>query len=159
MMGGVPNRFAVVPAAYLYLLDRDRVLLQLRQNTGYMDGFWAAGAAGHVEMHETAAACAIREAKEELGIVLSAGDLEPVTVMQRTDGTADPEQQRVDWFFVARRWAGEPRVGEPRKCAALRWHELTRLPEPMPPHERTVLHELATGTPAPFSHHGFPAAT
>ena len=29
--------------------DGDEVLLQLWQNTGYMDGRWGAGAAGHVE--------------------------------------------------------------------------------------------------------------
>ena len=110
-----------MPAAYLYLLDGDRVLLQQRQNTGYMDGCWVAGAAGHVELHETAAGCAVREAKEELGIVVAAGDLEPVTVMQRTNGTADPVEQRVDWFFAARRWVGVPRVCEPGKCAGLRW--------------------------------------
>ena len=157
-MGGVQKRVALVPAAYLYLLDGDRVLLQLRQNTGFMDGHWAAGAAGHIELHETAAACALREAKEELGLVLSVGELEPLTVMQRTDGTDDPVEQRVDWFFVARRWTGEPRVCEPRKCAELRWHELTRLPELMPPHERKVLQELAAGGPAPFSYYGFQGA-
>ena len=97
----MPDRFAVVPAAYLYLLDGDRVLLQQRQNTGYMDGCWVAGAAGHVELHETAAACAVREAAEELGVGVAVADLEPVTVMQRTNGTADPVEQRVDWFFAA----------------------------------------------------------
>ena len=34
--------------------DGDEVLLQLRQNTGYMDDHWAAAAAGHVERGETA---------------------------------------------------------------------------------------------------------
>ena len=41
-----PERFVVVPAAYVFLL-RDgvggpEVLLQLRQGTGYMDDHWAA---------------------------------------------------------------------------------------------------------------------
>lgn len=35
------NRFQLVPAAYLIMRRGDRVLLQLRQNTGYMDGYWA----------------------------------------------------------------------------------------------------------------------
>jgi hypothetical protein len=43
----VSNRFSVVPAAYVYLSRGDQVLLQRRQNTGYMDGMWVAGAAGH----------------------------------------------------------------------------------------------------------------
>ena len=71
-------RFVVVPAAYVFCLREGaggtegaqglEVLLQLRQNTGYMDGHWAAGAAGHVERGETAYDAARREACEELGL-------------------------------------------------------------------------------------------
>ena len=47
------DRFVVVPASYVYLLREadgaTEVLLQLRQGTPYMDGHWAAAAAGHVE--------------------------------------------------------------------------------------------------------------
>ena len=145
----------MVPASYLYLLDGDRVLLQQRRNTGYMDGHWAAGAAGHVELNETVEACAVREAAEELGIGVAEFDLEPLTVMQRTDGTANPLEQRVDWFFAARRWDGRPQTREPDKCAALAWHLLSDLPTPMPDYERRVLHGMATGTLVAFTHHGF----
>jgi len=151
----VVDRFTVVPASYLYLLDGDRVLLQQRRNTGYMDGHWVAGAAGHVELGETAAACAVREAAEELGIRVAESDLEPLTVMQRTDGTADPLEQRVDWFFAARRWDAHPQIQEPDKCAALAWHLLTHLPTPMPDYEQHVLRGMAAGTLASFTHHGF----
>ena len=44
------------------------VLLQLRQNTGYMDDHWAAAAAGHVEKGETAYDAARREAREEIDV-------------------------------------------------------------------------------------------
>jgi 8-oxo-dGTP pyrophosphatase MutT (NUDIX family) len=144
-----------VPAAYVYLVDGVRVLLQQRRNTGYMDGHWVAGAAGHIELHETAAACAVREAAEELGIGLAEADLEPLTVMQRTDGTATQREQRVDWFFAARSWLGRPEIREPAKCAALAWHDLGDLPRPIPEYERQVLDGLATGTLPPFSQHGF----
>ena len=44
------ERFVVVPASYVFLM-RDgaggtEVLLQLRQNTGYMDDHWAAARPG-----------------------------------------------------------------------------------------------------------------
>ena len=58
------DRFVVVPASYLFLLRDDEVLLQLRQNTGFMDGHWAAAAAGHVERGETAYDAVRREAAE-----------------------------------------------------------------------------------------------
>ena len=140
------ERFVVVPASYVYLLrpgprGGDEVLLQLRQNTGYMDDHWAA-AAGHVERGETAYDAARREVREEAGVEV--GELTFVTSMQRT-AHADPIDERIDFFFTCRAWTGEPRIVEPSKCAALRWFSLDALPEPVVPHERVVLERLGTG--------------
>ena len=80
------DRFVLVPASYVYLLREGdagtEVLLQLRQGTPYMDGHWAAAAAGHVERGETAYDAARREALEELGVTDVA--LEMAFTMQRT---------------------------------------------------------------------------
>jgi 8-oxo-dGTP diphosphatase len=151
-------RFAVVPAAYVLLLrdgpdDVTEVLLQLRQGTGYMDGHWAAAAAGHVERGETATAAAHREAAEELGI--DGLDLAFLTTMQRTGGSGDAIDERVDFFFSCRTWRGEPRILEPTKCADLRWCRLDALPDPVVPHEATVLAGLRTGDLAPLTAVGF----
>ena len=149
------ERFRVVPAAYVFLLrpgaQGDEVLLQLRQNTGYMDGHWAAAAAGHVERGETAYDAAHREAQEEIGV--EGLTLEFVTSMQRTQ-FADPIDERIDFFFTARSWRGEPRIVEPAKCAALDWYSLADLPEPVVPHERTVLTRLGVGLPG-YTTYGF----
>lgn len=159
---GTPGhgRFVVVPAAYVFLLretrDSTEVLLQLRQHTGYMDGHWAAAAAGHVERGETAYDAARREAIEEIAV--HDLELEFVTAMHRSRG-ADPIDERIDFFFSARRWSGEPRIVEPEKCAELRWCRLDALPEPVVPHERVVLDAMAAGTDAPglggYSSYGF----
>lgn len=148
-------RFSVVPAAYVYLRRDDWVLLQRRQNTGYMDGMWVAGAAGHIELGETAAATAVREAREELGVQLSIASLRPATIMQRTDGTAVPNEQRADWFFTATDWNGVPTVMEPHKCAEVAWFSLSALPDALPEYERFVLNGLAAGRLAPFTSFGF----
>ena len=141
------DRFRVVPAAYVFLLRAgdvgDEVLLQLRQHTGYMDDHWAAAAAGHLERGETAYDAAHREALEEIGV--SGLDLEFVTSMQRTQH-ADPIDERVDFFFTARSWSGEPTVQEPAKCAGLGWFPLSRLPGPVVPHERLALEHLGSDT-------------
>lgn len=152
------ERYAVIPASYLYLRQGDEVLLQLRQNTGYLDGHWSAGAAGHVHHLETAEDAAIREAEEELGIGLGVGDLDVLTVLQRTDGTDAAINQRVEWFFCARTWQGTPRITEPHKCAELRWFPLADLPHPLMPHEQHVLKHLVEGTLGPLSALGFAAS-
>jgi 8-oxo-dGTP diphosphatase len=154
------ERFALVPASYVFLL-RDgggdggggtEVLLQLRQNTGYLDDHWAAAAAGHVERGETAYDAAHREALEEIDV--SDLDLEFVTAMQRTGG-GESVDERIDFFFTSRAWSGEPRIVEPEKCAALRWYALDDLPDPVAPHERSVLEALRDGTPATYATFGF----
>ena len=136
------TRYSLIPASYVYLLRDGAVLLQLRQNTGYMDGYWAAGAAGHVEAGETAVVAAARELREELGLNVEADDLVPSSVMHRTDGSDNPREQRVEWFFSCASWTGEPTILEPRKCAELRWFPLDDLPARIPDYERVALEWL-----------------
>ena len=161
------HSFTLVPAAYVYLLRPDpsgpasqpeptdgsvigpasastQVLLQLRRNTGYMDGHWACGASGHVEAAESALETAVRETDEELGIGVEAKDLSALTAMHRTNDLGGAAlEQRIDLFFTLRAWEGTPAVREPSKNAGLRWFPLTDLPDPVPPHERYVLTLLA----------------
>lgn len=150
------DRFVVVPASYVFLLREGdtgtEVLLQFRQNTGYMDQHWAAAAAGHVEQGETAFAAAQREATEELGITDI--DLQFVTSMQRTQG-GEPIDERIDFFFTARSWSGAPSIIEPEKCAEIRWCPLTDLPDPVVPHELQVLTGLREGDVSAYSSFGF----
>ncbi|WP_312856021.1 NUDIX domain-containing protein [Nocardioides stalactiti] len=163
------ERFVIVPASYVFFLREvgvpasyvfflrevgtaTEVLLQLRRGTGYMDEHWAAAAAGHVERGETAEAAARREAEEEVDVTDVA--LEFLTSMQRTAHHL-PIDERVDFFFAARSWSGEPRIVEPTKCADLRWFALDALPDPVVPHELVVLTALREGVVPPLTHHGF----
>lgn len=149
------ERFRVVPAAYVVLRRGAEVLLQLRQNTGYRDGYWAAAAAGHVEAGESVFAAAVREAREELGVDIAAADLEPLCGMHRTHGNGRPVDERVDWFFSCRRWGGEPHLVETDKAADLRWFSLAALPDDVVPHERHVLQRLRDDTMSPIVTYGF----
>lgn len=150
------TRFVVVPASYVFLLREGatgtEVLLQLRQGTGYMDGYWAAAAAGHVERGESAEQAARREALEEVAVDDLA--LTFVTAMQRTAHDL-PIDERIDFFFTARSWRGEPRIVEPAKCADLRWFALDALPDPLVPHEQVVLAGLRTGELPALTSFGF----
>jgi 8-oxo-dGTP pyrophosphatase MutT (NUDIX family) len=145
------DRFSIVPASYLYLLREGEagteVLLQCRgDRVPYMAGHWAAGAAGHVEKGETAPAAIAREALEELGIEGVRADF--LTSMHRrggegTDLEVPAIDERVDFFFTARTWSGEPSLQEPDKASAVAWFPLTALPNPMVPHEEHLLELLA----------------
>lgn len=151
-------RFTVVPAAYVYLLRPGtaggrEVLLGLRQGTGFMDGHWASAVAGHVERGESVYDAAAREALEEVGVTDVA--LTPWCAMQRTRPTGDPVDERVDWFFVATSWTGEPRLLEPDKRADQGWFALDALPEPLVDHERVVLESIRAGSAPAIMTHGY----
>ena len=143
-------RFQVVPAAYVFLRRTsdgvDQLLLQLRQGTGYMDGHWAAAAAGHVEAGESVLDAAVREAVEELGITIDPAHLLALCAMHRTVAPHGPIDERVDFFFECRRWAGTPHTQEVDKSADLRWFDLAALPDPVVPHEHQVMTALRDGT-------------
>jgi 8-oxo-dGTP diphosphatase len=145
MVWRVTDRFRVVPAAYVLLRREDEVLLQLRQNTGYRDGFWAMAAAGHVEKDESVFAAAVREAAEELGIEIEVDDLVPLCGMHRTHGNHQAVDERADFFFECWHWSGEPRAMEPAKNAGLGWFRLDGLPAPVVPHELFVMERLRAG--------------
>lgn len=156
------GRFSLVPAAYVVLLreaeGRREVLLQLRRGTAYMDGWWACGAAGHVEQGETVLQGAVREAREELGIEVRLDDLELVTTVQRTSVVPSHirgNEERIDLFLTATAWAGEPTIQETDKAGELRWWPLDDLPDRVVPHERVALQSVAAGGRGTFHALGF----
>ncbi|HEY0473478.1 MAG TPA: NUDIX domain-containing protein [Kribbella sp.] len=148
------DRFQVIPAAYVVLRRGDEVLLLLRSNTGYMDGYWAVPA-GHVEHGESAVTAALREVQEEVGVEIDPADLVPVTAMHRTGGNGQSIDERVDFFFTASRWQGEPRLMEPDKATGLDWFSFDKLPDPVVPHEARVLAGLRSGGLPAVIAHGF----
>jgi dihydrofolate reductase/8-oxo-dGTP pyrophosphatase MutT (NUDIX family) len=153
------TRFSVVPAAYLVLTrdgaDVTEVLLQLRGGTGYMEGWWACGAAGHVEDSEPATDGLSREALEEVGVVVDPGSLRLAAVVHRTCKVGGPIEQRIDLFFTTSQWSGDPRITEPDKAHDLQWWPLDALPERLVPHERQALEHLRRGLPPALLTRGF----
>lgn len=119
--------------AYLILWENDKVLLQLRKNTGYLDDHWSLPA-GHVEWGESATEGLVREAKEELGIEIEATDLKFVHMMHRKTN-----RMNIDIFFDCRSWRGNIENREPEKCGALDFFALNALPVPMADYNKSVL--------------------
>jgi len=119
------NRFSLVPAAYIILRQEDKILLIRRANTGYLDGFYSLPS-GHIDGNEPAIYAAVREAKEEVGIDIDPNDLKFVHVIHRV--AEEKDHERVDFFFEANKWQGEPSNMEPEKCDDIQWFKLDELP-------------------------------
>jgi ADP-ribose pyrophosphatase YjhB (NUDIX family) len=140
-----------VPAAYLFLVKDRKLLLMLRKNTSYYDG-WYTVPAGHIEAGELPSEALAREAREELGIVFDPRDAKFVHAMYRD--RHDETGQRADYFFVVEAWSGEPRNAEPDKCEEVAWFPLDALPEKFMRHVRDALRAWQEGrlfTEMPFN--------
>jgi len=137
----VKERNKAVPAVYLILGER-RILIARRCNTGYEDGNYNLPS-GHVEDGELPVEAMIREAKEEIGIILKAQELQLVHVSYRPKH--DETGNRVDLFFRAMRWSGDVINAEPDKCDDLKWVHPFGLPLNMTPHVRAVIDLVCRG--------------
>lgn len=118
----------------IVLDEHDRILLLERCGTGFMDGFYSFPG-GHVQDQEDIVDAAIREVREEAGIVLE--EIQPAVVM--------PFESGVDFIFVSSKWSGEARICEPDKCSDLRWFNEQELPTNIVPFAIEVFRCVAEG--------------
>lgn len=128
------ERFKVIPAVYLILIRDNKILMLRRQNTGFEDGNYSL-IAGHVDENEGPTRAVSREASEEAGIHILPENIRLAHVMYRKK----PDEERIDFFFIADAWEGEPRNLEPEKCDDLSWFPLDNIPENTIPHVRDVI--------------------
>ena len=140
--------FRTLSAVFPIILRREggrtQILLHLRQNTGYRDGFWDVAGSGHVDGGETASQALCRECFEELGIRVRPQDTEFARLTHSVD-SADETETYYHLFFFVRAYEGTPRIMEPDKSAALEWFDLDRLPDGMVPALRNDVGELMRG--------------
>jgi len=146
------ERPKVIPTVYLVLVKENKILLSRRYNTGFQDGLYSFPA-GHLgEDEETVSQAMIREAREEIGVEIDSADLELVHVMHRRQSEPTNER-RINFFFTAKRWKGEPKIMEPDKCDDLQWFELDRLPDNTIPYIKQAIGCLRKNVK--YSEYGF----
>lgn len=126
-------------AVYLVTIKDGKVLLLRRFNTGWMDGYYGM-VSGHLEEGESATLCMVREAKEEAGLEIKPEDLKMIHVMHYHS-----DHDYVNFFFVAKKWKGEPRNTEPEKCNDLSWFPLDNLPDNTLPYLKQALNDMENG--------------
>ncbi len=136
-------------AVYLLFYQQDRLLMLRRYQTGFEDGNYSL-VAGHLENQENATAAAMREAHEEVGVIIAPPDLEFVHVMHRK---SEDDLVYFDFFFIVHAWAGEITNCEPDHCDDLRWFPVAHLPPNTIPYIRAVLSDIANGIK--FSEYGW----
>lgn len=115
-----------VPSVYVILRREGKFVFVLRSNTGFKDGEYCLPA-GHVEGTESFSQAAIREAAEEVGIQLKPSQLRLVHTMHRYCDDHGGHV-RVDAFFEADGWEGEPVNNEPDVHSEIAWFDAADLP-------------------------------
>lgn len=131
-------------ACFPVLIRDNKIAMVLRQNTGWMDGYYGLPS-GKLEYGETFTDGAIREAKEEAGVDIVAEDMRVIHIMYRHDEQDDGYMDWVDVYFGVDNWQGEPHNAEPDKAEELVWLPINDLPENIIPSVRAALTEVAKG--------------
>ncbi|MCA9833820.1 MAG: NUDIX domain-containing protein [Thermomicrobiales bacterium] len=133
------DRFTFLAAVHVLLMRGNKVLLLRRFNTGYEDGNYSVPA-GHLDGDEQVIDAAIRETREEAGVELDPVFSRVAGIMHRISN-----DERIDFFVVAEKWAGEIHNAEPHKCDDLCWFSTDNLPENVVPYVRRAIELTGDG--------------
>lgn len=128
------NKAIFKSAIHLILTDGNKILIQKRAKNGskLWPGFYALPA-GHIDEGETQYDALVREAQEELKIVLDPKDIKKeYVVLRRNFFEIDGKilEPYIDYYFEMDKYKGTPVIAEPNKCDELIWVDINDLPEP-----------------------------
>lgn len=138
------ERYKKKSAVFLMVTDGERVLLQKRKNTGFLDGYYDMTVSGHIEAGEPVTAAMLREAEEECGLVLEPSDIRFFTVIH----TNLYDDVYYCFYFVHTLRDGEEiGIREEDKIEELRWFSVDALPDRMPEHNRVAVGNYFSGIP------------
>lgn len=81
---------------------------------------------GKRESNETILQTTFRETLEETGIKINLKFTKFAHAMSRKESEED---EWLDFFFVIKKWTGEPKIMEPEKCEGIKWAPVDHLPK------------------------------
>lgn len=142
------ERFKLVVAVHLILIENEKILLLRRYNTGYEDGNYSV-VAGHIDGNESVIKAMQREAKEEAGIKIKEEDLQIVHVMHRSS----KDRESIDYFLTCKKYDGNIQIMEKDKCDELEFYDLKKLPNNVIPYVRKGIENYQNKIP--FSIYGW----
>lgn len=141
------ERFKSKSAVMLMVFRNNKreVLLQKRQNTGYMDNYWDFSATGHVEENESMKQAAKREALEEIGITIDISDITFATIAHKYSENSGIIYY--NGYFCTEIYTGTPVIKEENKCSELKWFDINNLPDNLIPDRIIALKEYQERNP------------
>lgn len=127
-----------LPAYVGIILEKDgKVFLIQRSNTDWRSGYWNFPG-GLLEKDESLKQAAIRETKEEVGVLVKPEDFELVHILH-VRKSATNTQDIIGCYFKATRWEGTVRNNEPHKIADAQWFKTDELPSNTTEHAQLAL--------------------
>lgn len=138
------ERLLVKVAVFDIFEKNHQILLILRQNTGYRDGYWTFPA-GHVDPGESPSIACVREGYEETGVIIES--FHPAHVIFRRK--SDDHTPYIDIYYEINKFQGEPRIpiAEINKCADMKWFPENNLPTNLVPGIAMALANIEKGIP------------
>ena len=128
----------------LGILEQDnKILLLLRRNTKFFDGYYGL-MGGKIEESESPSATLIREAYEELGITIIENDLHFAHCLSFKNET---DQDVLALVFKVNAWEGNIINKELEKCANLEWFTYSDLPENIIPRHKLIIEKINESIP------------
>jgi ADP-ribose pyrophosphatase YjhB (NUDIX family) len=137
------KRHKVYVAASLLVSNNEKILLQLRRNTGYMDGFYDLPG-GHLEAGEFFSDACRREVLEEAGIELLPKNIKPLHIVMDCS-KHDKQNAYVSVCFGVKNYHGKIKNREPNKCTELKWFDTINLPSNIAPKAKFILEKISNG--------------
>jgi len=132
------ERYHLSIAVFVLLRKGDQVCLLRRSNTGWMDGFYSLPAGG-LEQGETLAQAAVREAREEVGVIISPDQL----ALSHTLHVQTEDRSWIGHFFSCTEWSETPFLAEPDKHSDLCWKNINALPSETIPYVKQAINHIA----------------
>jgi 8-oxo-dGTP pyrophosphatase MutT (NUDIX family) len=124
-------------AVYVILEKEEKIFFIRRANTGWADGMLTIPS-GHVDKGDKIIHTAIKETREEAGVLIDEKDLEFVHVDYITD-------EYVNFYFKATKWEGEPHLGEPHLTSEFVWLDSKLVEDDMVPQVKNLLEKVQNG--------------
>jgi 8-oxo-dGTP diphosphatase len=108
------------------IIRKDGQILLMKRQNSHGDGTWSVPG-GHLEYGETPQECAIREAREETGVLIA----NPTFFTITNDIFEDDHKHYVTIWLECVYVSGEPVINSQREMSQIGWFPQTSLPEPL----------------------------